>query len=339
MKIFKYISVFTFVSLIATAGWAQSVTKVGTDAADFLNIPVGARSSGMGGAVTATVNDPSAMYWNPAGLASIKNNDVMVETADWFVDIRHSYLGLVMPLGSGVAGINVTALTMGSIQETTYDNPEGTGRTFNPHSIAVGLSYAQYLLKNFSIGGNVKYISETIMQASAKGIAFDIGTLYTTPFAGIRLGVSVSNVGSKMRMDGDALIVPVDLNKSANGNYVPDAKLYTDQYNLPLRLKVGLAWDAINSKMYRFTLDVDGNSPSDNVQSISVGGELAFLNNTILLRGGLPDLGQRDRYIQYAAGVGINYNLTKSSKISVGYSLESYKYLNNVNRISLQIMF
>ena len=207
----KLFTVFCLM-VVTTPVLAQTVTKVGTSAANFLNIPVGTRSSAMGGAVTATVNDPSAMYWNPAGLATLKQNEVMVETANWFVGIHHSYLGLVMPTGSGgVAGLNITALTMSSMEQTTEDNPEGTGVYFSPYSIAVGLSYGQYLLKNFSIGANVKYISETIMQSGSKGIAFDIGTLYTTPFWGIRLGVDISNVGSKMRMDGNDLIVPVNL--------------------------------------------------------------------------------------------------------------------------------
>ena len=340
MKFIKQI--FTVLCLMLLSGpvMAQTVTKVGTSAADFLNIPVGTRSSAMGGAVTATVNDPSAMFWNPAGLATLKQKEVLAETANWFVGIHHSYLGVVMPFGNGgVAGLNITAMTMTAMEQTTYDNPEGTGVYFSPYSIAVGVSYGQYLLKNFSIGANVKYISETIMQTAAKGIAFDIGTLYTTPFFGIRFGVDISNVGSKMRMDGNELIVPVNLDQTGNGSYKPDGKLYTDQFNLPLRLKVGLAWDAINSKNFRATIDVDGNSPSDNMQSVSVGGELGFLNNMIMVRGGLPELGQKDRYIQYTAGLGIDYKINGNLRLNVGYSLESYKYLNNVNRISLEIMF
>ncbi|MDZ7723116.1 MAG: PorV/PorQ family protein [candidate division KSB1 bacterium] len=47
-----------------------SVSKAGEYAADFLNIDVGARAAGMGGAFTAIADDATAFYWNPAGLVS-----------------------------------------------------------------------------------------------------------------------------------------------------------------------------------------------------------------------------------------------------------------------------
>mgnify|MGYP006299183983 CR=1 FL=1 len=49
---------------------AFSKTGAGEYAADFLNIDVGARAAGMGGAFTAIADDATAFYWNPAGLAS-----------------------------------------------------------------------------------------------------------------------------------------------------------------------------------------------------------------------------------------------------------------------------
>jgi len=40
----------------------------------------GARSMGMGGGTTALGDDPSGMYWNPAGLTGIRNGMFYVET-------------------------------------------------------------------------------------------------------------------------------------------------------------------------------------------------------------------------------------------------------------------
>jgi len=60
--------------------------NVGTSAANFLKIGVGGRATGMGGAITANVNDPSSLYWNPAGTANAENIEVMVNITDWILD-------------------------------------------------------------------------------------------------------------------------------------------------------------------------------------------------------------------------------------------------------------
>ena len=45
-----------------------TITKVGTTAAQFIKLGVGARAIGMGGTFVAEASDLSALYWNPAGL-------------------------------------------------------------------------------------------------------------------------------------------------------------------------------------------------------------------------------------------------------------------------------
>ena len=40
---------------------------------EFLNIGAGARGLGMGASVSASVNDGTAGYWNPAGLTNVQN--------------------------------------------------------------------------------------------------------------------------------------------------------------------------------------------------------------------------------------------------------------------------
>jgi len=60
---------------------------------------------------------------------------------------------------------------------TTVDDPEGElGLTFKAYSYAVGFSYARYLIDQFSIGANVKYVNETIWNSKASAVAIDIGT-------------------------------------------------------------------------------------------------------------------------------------------------------------------
>ena len=325
-------------ALLVTQDVQGQLSKVGTTAADFLRMPVGARASAMS-AYASTVNDASSMVLNPAGLADLSSGEVMVEATDLYLDFTHSYLGVALPTKKGVAGVHVLAMNYGEFEETTAEAGGLTGRKFNAFSVSFGASYAQYLIPEFTIGGTVKVVYEKIANSSASSVAFDIGTMYETPFDGIRFGVSVTNFGPKMRMSGNDLIIPSDPDQSQEGNYEPDAKLDTDSFDLPLMLKVGLAWDAVQSDNLRATVAVDGNSPTNNVQSLSVGGEIALLNEQVFIRGGIPYLGQDDATEKFNAGMGVKYRLNENLGVAFNYTYHGYRYLGDVNKISIQILF
>lgn len=321
---------------------AQKVSKVGTTAAQFLKIPVGTEATSMGSATTAIANDPSAMFWNPAGIASSTQKEIMLEYTDWFIDLNHTYLGAVLPVKKGVLGLNIVALNMGEFEETIYGRDFlPTGRTFRAYSLAIGGSYAAYLFDQLQIGVNAKYIVEKIDFSSASTIGFDIGTIYQTPFDPVTFGVSVQNIGGKLQIDGDNLTTTTDLNDSEEGDYKPDVKLATDEYNLPLVLRVGFGIDLIEKESVRTTLAIDGVSPSDNVQHLNIGLESALLNETFFIRGGLPAIGidKAERIEKFTLGLGFNYDLSETLILKIGYSYQNYEYLSDVNRLSVQLKF
>lgn len=325
--------------------FGQTVSKTGTTAAQFLKIPVGSRSAALGGAVGASVNDPSAMVWNPSAIANIENNTLMVEYADWFLDLKHNYLGFVMPMGNRSSlGVNITALTMDDMTVTTFEDPEGAlGLKFRAYSYAVGVTYARYLIDKFALGANVKYVNETIWNSSASAVAFDIGTTYETPFDGIILGVSITNFGQKMQINGKDLTTTVDIDPPNNGNNGQiNTRLETDEFDLPLMLRVGLAWQPIKSEQVNATIMVDGTSPNDNYQSVSVGTEVTFLGDRFAIRGGLPYITGRtedERTLKFTAGAGVKHNLNNGLGFDFGYALNSYTNLGLVNRVSVSISF
>lgn len=330
-----------FLMLVPEQAHAQIISKKGTSSANFLLIPVGTRAGALGGAVTATSNDATAMYWNPGGLASLTKTELMVEHSQWIADLQHTFVGLAIPAGGGTFGLSVVALTMDDMEETTFEDQMGTGRMFGASSYAFGASYARYLLPDFSIGGTVKYIHEQIMNTSSSSIAVDIGTSYVTPFDDIRFGVRIANFGSKMNLDGDDLITTVDIDPNAEGNNNRiNAKLATREYSLPLMLQVGLAWDPVDTEMIRTTLMVDALSPSDNNQSLNVGVEMAFLNEMFSIQAGLPELllGD-DRMWLFAAGGAVRYEMNSGQAIKIGYAAQNHKYLGLTNRLSLSVNF
>jgi hypothetical protein len=88
---------FAIAAVLALAAAPASATKY---AGEFLKIPVGPRSIGMGGAFTAVCDDASAPYWNPAGLVYLPYREVLFQHAEQFGGLAsHDYLGGVFPLG------------------------------------------------------------------------------------------------------------------------------------------------------------------------------------------------------------------------------------------------
>ena len=56
--------------LVGTAVTPRAFAATGEAGFAFLKLGVGARAMGMGSAYVAVADDPTALHWNPAGLAS-----------------------------------------------------------------------------------------------------------------------------------------------------------------------------------------------------------------------------------------------------------------------------
>jgi len=316
------------------------VTKVGTTAAKFLSIPVGARALGMGGAFVALANDASAMYWNPGGLAQLTSHEAFFTHADWVADIKFNYGGVVIPIGTlGTAGVNFTALSMDEMERTTEDFPEGTGTTFSAGSYAIGLAYARNLTDWFALGVNFKYITEKIWNSSANGFAVDLGTLFTTPFPGLKFGAGITNFGTKMRMGGDDLLVLKAVSTNLGSNQTVNANLSTDQFDLPLTLRIGLAYQPIELEDQVLTIAVDALHPNDNSESLSMGVEYTTFDRILSLRAGYKGLGVKDGEEQFTLGGGLNYEVVPGLRARIDYAFERFGRLNNVHKFGIGILF
>jgi hypothetical protein len=337
IKIFVLLAVMALVVQAPAAG----VTKTGTTAAKFLSMSIGPRAIGMGSAFTAISNDATAMYWNPAGLALLSENQFILSQTAMIADIRNNYIGLAIPMGeTGTFGVNLTAVTMSDEEVTTEFSPNGTGETYSAGMYAFGLTYARQLYENFSIGFNLKYVREDIANSSAQGVALDIGTLFTTPFWGVVFSSSITNFGTKMQMQGSDLQTQYDPDPLSEGNNERlDVFYSTETFELPLRLQIGLARSFQIMEGQSFTLAVDAAHPNDNTEFVNVGGELALLNNMVFLRGGYKNLFMQDQEEDLSLGAGVRYDELGFLKISVDYAFQNYKHLGDVHTFGFLLRF
>jgi len=337
----KFVVIMMTLLVASASVHSQQVTKVGTTSARFLAIDIGARAVGMGGAYTTIAGDPSAIYWNPAGLAGFQGGQVFFNHARWLADISLDFAAVAIPLQKwGTLGFAGTFLTMDEMDVTTVSQPMGTGEKFGAGSYAFALSYANRLTDRFSIGGNIKFIHENIYHSNANGMAFDIGTLFQSPFMGIIIGASISNYGTKMQMSGRDMLIQSDVNPQISGNNENiNAHLQTDAYDLPLLFRLGVGVDLLKgASKNNLILAVDAIHPNDDTESLNAGMEYSF-NRMAFLRAGYKALFAKDSEMGLSFGAGVRFKIAGSSDLRVDYAYQDFGVLKNIQMFTLTLGF
>lgn len=336
----RLIILFALLASFTYTLFAAEVTKRGTTAASFLQMGVGARALGMGGAFVAISDDIHALYWNPAGLVYVSGGQFLFDHMNYFVDISFNYVGVAYSMqNNGVIGVALTAMDYGEMERTTEDFPEGTGERFSASEYAAQLSYARNITDRFSFGFSAKYLYQGIWHSSAKGFAIDVGTLYRTGFRGLTLGMSISNFGTKMQMSGKDLLVQVDIAPDLSGNNETiNAYLSTDRFDLPLLFRVGIGMDVFQNEKNTLKIAVDALHPNDNKESLNLGFEYNY-RSLVYLRGGYENLFLDKSPRQYSVGFGLAPKLFGNKSIRIDYVFQKWKYLNDIQKFSLTAEF
>ena len=344
----KYLNILLCLLLGVSLAYAGN-DNTGTSAANFLKMGIGPRGTAMGGAFVAQVNDVSALYWNPAGIARLTSLEVGITHTDWILDVSHNFFAIAYPISRiGTIGVSFNSLSMGDMERTTPSEPHGTGAFFSASDLALGVAYARQLTDRFAVGVKFKYIQESISFSSASTIALDAGTQFETGFYGICLGMSISNFGGKMTMRGTDQLTKADIDEVIEGNPMKEARLETEAWTIPLLFRFGISMEVLNRADSRMICNLDFNDPRDVNPYATFGAEYAW-NNVIFLRGGLiyrPDEFDEQKLVKteeleliydfkFTFGAGLNLKIPgMGSKVRLDYSYSDLGILTQAHSFS-----
>jgi long-subunit fatty acid transport protein len=293
--------------------------RAGISTAQFLKIGVGGRASALADAFIAISDDASALYWNPAGLVQFDDNQVFFSHNKWVVDINHDFFGAVYHLdGVNTIGISLTSLSMDAMPVTTEFAPFGTGEYFGFSDIALGISYARKMTEQFSFGGTIKYIEETLDKLKMRGVMIDIGTYYRTGLGSTRFAVTVSNFGAELAPDGEIVLVG-NRKKSDWQSFAP-----------PTIFRLGFAFEPYEDDQHRFTTSIQLNHPNDNSENVVLGLEYQW-NKMLFLRGGYKfNIDEQD----FTFGAGFTAPIS-IAQFTLDYSFSNFSRLGSAHRFSI----
>jgi len=297
----------------------------------FLSVSTDPKISAMGDAASAIEGRSESMFFNPAGMARIDHTtDAALGGVRWIADINYGFASLAFRPAQGkfgVFGLSFVNVMYGDFNATirsTSDRGYENMGTFSPSAGCIGLGYANALTDKFAIGGNLKYVYQSlgniITRVLGDGLygrsdyarnvmAFDFGLLYRTGYKSLNFGMHVRNFSQEI-------------------------KYLEEGFQLPLTFKVGISMNVLDlysmePGKHRLLLAVDAVHPRDYPEQINVGGEYLFAD-LFALRAGYST--PNDEH-GFNAGVGLVKNFS-SYQIGWDYAYTPFGLFGDVHRFS-----
>ncbi len=331
----KLLALGMIVPLLVSATASATTPKMGTAGATELRIPVGTRSTGMGGAVAADVRGTDALYWNPAGAIGVEGTEACITYRSYIADMYVTYVGVVSRFDYGAIGVSAKVLSLGDILVTTENAWEGTGEVYSINVPVLGLTYAIDLTDRVYFGITGMYFSEKIMDTQASGLAFDMGFQYIVPWKSLKIGMVMKNYGQRISYSGPGFEYGVGVPGDDPEAAPRIMSLSSAPFELPSYFQIGLSytWDFANNRSLVMNGDFQSNNFSEDEWRL--GGEFNF-NDMFYLRGGYVFCGQTEYLYGPALGLGARFDLG-NTVMSVDYSHTFVSsYFDDIPEITLR---
>lgn len=305
-----------------------------------------AKTTGWGGAGSATVNGLESIYGNVGGLALTRGLDVGLTYTRYLTsaDVGIYSFGLSSKVGeSGAIGLSIMSMNFGTIDRTTNALPDEGAGTYKPSLMNINLAYAKSFSSSIHGGFVLKIISESVADASAQGVAIDAGIQYITgPNDNVKLGVALKNIGTPMRFSGDGLSIKSFLPGQANAF---TTEWRSEKFELPAQLNIGLGYDFLIGEASRFTLAGTFVSNSFTNDQYILGGEFS-LKDLVVLRAGYTyedklydEVENLTLHKGFSGGFSVQVPLNKEegTHIGIDYSFQATRAFDGIHRIGVRL--
>lgn len=248
MKIFvRLLVVGVILSVLPKVTYAQGETAV-----PFLLLAPDSRAGAMGESGAGLANNSAAIFWNPAGIAFLRGQEVSVTHSNWLpqfhLDLFYDYFTyrLFLPEINGSVFTSITYMNFGQFIRTGPDSPTPIG-TFNAYDAAITFGYATQLSSDWGVGFNFRIIHSRLSdqgagQEQGSGVAtsvsFDLATMWrpeklVIPFVDydlgkdLSIGINLSNMGPKIYYIDQAQADPIPTSFRLGIAY----QIFNDEYN------------------------------------------------------------------------------------------------------------
>lgn len=298
MNLFRHKRVLLLLLLmLPLAARAQDLSGI---PAAWVDIGLGVRPLGMGGAYTALAEDENATRWNPAALAVQKRFSTGFTYAKQLNLVPYNYLAGSLPLRRMGLGWYVESSGDDVLRENTFALGWGISADkfpFSPtaYNLALGVTGR---FRWASFGDNADG-GEGQVQGDAWGYGVDLGLYYRTPFSNsLTAGIVLRD-----------LVNTVNWTSTESGTY---------DESVPRTLALGIAYRMRSRSV--FTIDVKPALYSDVHTRVAFGAEHQIMR-AIEIRGGLAqDVGTTTPNRDLTLGLGLYLSLPAGAHLRAGVS-------------------